>query len=80
MTVYEPGGECLTRVQHEHREFQKKLQEKANPSPAAEARNLSSGKAPDGALTATAIKPVDTPERTVPPKSAQSGQILDFFA
>ena len=44
MTVYTPGGPCLTRLQHEQQVFQKQLQERYAPSPAKVLQNLAAGR------------------------------------
>lgn len=79
MTVYEPGGECLTRIQHDQREFQKRLQEKVNPSPATAARNLTQGNVPAAdTLRPEAVKPAQAGEKPAASYGSLHSQYLDI--
>lgn len=79
MTVYEPGGECLTKTQHDQREFRKKLQEKQNPA-GAETAATPAGSTPAATADtqlAQAVKPVEASEKPAKPDPLIKGRPLD---
>ena len=77
MTVYEPGGECLTKTQHDQREFRKKLQEKQTPDVAQTGAAGTTPAAPDDALLAQAVKPAAASEKPARPDPLIKGRPLD---
>ena len=76
MTVYEPGGACLTRVQHDQRELTKQLQQRAGSAPAAQVGNQ---RTPVGKpQTQQAVQPASDAEKILAPTSSTQGQFLDI--
>lgn len=78
MTVYTPGGPCLTRLQHEQQMFQKQLQEKSNSSPIRALQNLATGRTSTDILRRDAVSPLGTAEKTAQPNSSTHGQLLNI--
>lgn len=78
MTVYTPGGPCLTRLQHEQQLFQKQLQEKSNPLSAKSLQDITAGRTPKDTVSASAVSPPDATEKTVQSYSSSHGRNLDI--
>ncbi len=71
MTVYEPGGPCLTQTQHDQQVFRKQLQEKSNVS--ATPGNPSAASQASDTLQPQAVQPTQNTEKT----TATSGRLLN---
>lgn len=76
MTVYEPGGECLTKTQYDQREFRKKLQDRNNPDAA---KNTAPGTATPASdlITPQAVKPVEKTDASTTTADALSDHAVD---
>ncbi len=81
MTVYEPGGECLTRIQHDQREFRKQIQGKYAPSSATAPSSLAGGNAAaTGAQLPEAVKPPQAGDKAATAYGSPHSQYLDISA
>lgn len=76
MTVYEPGGECLTKTQYDQREFRKKLQDRNNPDAT---KNTTPGTATPASdlITPQAVKPVEKTDTSTTTADTLSDHAVD---